>query len=146
MVCSFSDTSLYMTIPQIWDTFEMRASINYEITFGGPDPRLSSTYDSSIIWAFNPLEVRTRSKGNVEPSPNFHGHRHLIVVAHCVHDRLVSATESMITISSHLKALADVAGTRDEVRDGLIGGRGHLRLSGVLLSGKFINDASKHLF
>ena len=100
MVCSFFDTSLYMTIPQIWDTFEMRASINDEITFRGPDPRLSSTYDSSIIWACNPLEVRTRSKGNVEPSPNFHGHRHLIVMAPCLHGGLVSATESIRTNSS----------------------------------------------
>ena len=49
-------------------------------------------------------------------------------------------------ILQYSKALADVAGTRDEVRDGLIGGRGHLRLSGVLLSGKFINDALEHLF
>ena len=40
------------------------------------------------IWSFghNPLEGRTRSKGNIEPSPNFHGHRNLIVVAPCVHD------------------------------------------------------------
>ena len=68
------------------------------------------------------------------------------MVAPCVHGRLVSATESITTNSSHLRAPADVAGTRDEVRDGFIGGRGHLRLSGVLLSGKFINDALKHLF
>ena len=59
---------------------------------------------------------------------------------------LVSAMESIMKNSSHLKALADVAGTRDEVRDGFVGGWGDLRLFGVLLSGKFINDASKHLF
>ena len=76
------------------------------------------------LFGKNPLEVRTRSKGNVEPSPNFHGHRHLIVMAPCVHGGLVSATESITTNSSLLKALADVAGTRDEVRDGFIGGRG----------------------
>ena len=95
-----------MTIPQIWDTFEMRASINHEITFWGPDPKLSPTYDISIIWAklgHDHLEVGTRSKGNVEPSPNFHGHRQLIVVAPCVHGRLVSVTESITTNFSYMK-------------------------------------------
>ena len=103
MVCCSFGTSLYMTIPQIWDTFEMRASINREITFG------VLTQDSPplmILQSFghnNPLEVRTRSEGNVEPSPNFHGHRQLIMVAPCVHGRLVSATESITKNSSLLK-------------------------------------------
>ena len=49
-------------------------------------------------------------------------HFFLSVHAPATSGGLVSAMESIMKNSSHLKALADVAGTRDEVRDGFVGG------------------------